>query len=170
MLGVKFRVVESGTCEDVCDLPPGELVCMLARKKAEAVFADNPASVVLAADTVVCIDNTILGKPKDRDEAFNMLKLLSGRRHEVFTGYCVLHSGKEICGFERTSVYFRQLDDDMINKYIETGEPFDKAGAYGIQGKGALLVERIDGDYFNVVGLPVSRIFQDNKELFYVLG
>ena len=160
MIGLKFRVVVSNVREQDYDLPPDELVCALARDKAEAVFADNPDSVVLAADTVVWIDNKILGKPQNRDDAVSMLKLLSGRRHEVYTGYCVLSRDYTACDYVRTSVYFKELSRDIINFYIDTGEPFDKAGGYGIQGKGALLVERIDGDYLNVVGLPVSKIFE----------
>ena len=110
--------------------------------------------------TIVTLDGQILGKPKDEDDAFNMLSKLSGREHEVYTGYCVMRisDGKAVCGKVRTKVKFKDLSDDKIRGYINSGEPMDKAGAYGIQGLGSLLIEKIDGDYFNVVGLPISAL------------
>ena len=120
---------------------------------------------MLGADTIVVYDGEILGKPVDENEALDMLMLLSGRRHEVYTGVSLLW---EAGGEERqktfscqTSVYMYENDRDFLKRYIATGEPLDKAGAYGIQGMGALLVERIDGDYNNVVGLPLSRVVAD---------
>ena len=117
-------------------------------------------SIIISADTVVTLDGKILGKPKDEKSAYEMLKNLSGRGHEVYTGYCVMRiaDGKVVCNSVKTRVHFKELDDEKINSYISSGEPMDKAGAYGIQGKGALLISRIDGDYFNVVGLPVSAL------------
>lgn len=126
--------------------------------KIKALPFKNGVDTVIGADTVVAIDNEILGKPLDNADAFNMLKKLSGRNHSVFTGVTVI-KGEDIKTFSvETKVKFFDLTDDEINKYIATGECNDKAGAYGIQGYGSLLVEKIDGDYFNVVGLPVSTL------------
>ncbi len=130
----------------------------LACKKALAVAKDYKTDLVIGCDTSVIIDNIILGKPKDDNDAFNMLKTLSGRTHKVITGCCLVKDGKTL-SFSCTSyVKFYDLNDAEINEYIKTGECDDKAGAYGIQGKGSLLVEKIDGDYFNIVGLPVSML------------
>ena len=111
-----------------------------------------------AADTIVWHENRIYGKPHSKEEAFAMLKNLSGQTHEVYTGVAVLHNGAELTESERTAVTFRPLYEDEIHGYIATGEPMDKAGAYGAQGKGALFVRRIEGDFFNVMGLPVCRL------------
>ena len=138
---------------------PGEAVKALALQKAAEVaprFPDD--ALIIAADTVVVCDGAILGKPRDEEDAFRMLRLLSGRRHEVFTGLCVMDRDGADCERERTLVSFRALSDDEIRRYIATGEPMDKAGAYGIQGKAALFVEGIEGDYTNVVGLPLCRL------------
>lgn len=135
---------------------PDKAVEYLSRIKAEP-FA-NDSDTVIGADTVVCADGKILGKPYDRQNAFDMLKSLSGKEHSVFTGVTII-KGKRTKTFSvETRVKFFSLTDAQIESYIDTGEPFDKAGAYGIQGKGSLLVERISGDYFNVVGLPVGKL------------
>ena len=130
---------------------------MVSRRKAEAVTR-SADDVVIAADTIVVCDGQILGKPKDEADACRMLRLLSGRDHQVMTGMTVLRG--EICKTvtEITDIHFRQLSDREINAYVGSGEPMDKAGAYGIQALGALLVEKIHGDYFNVMGLPVLRL------------
>ena len=125
-----------------------------------------PEDTVISADTIVVLDGKILGKPKDEEDAFRMLSSLSGRTHEVFTGVCVLHSGRRLIFAERTEVSFFPLSEDEIRAYIATGEPADKAGAYGIQGKGCTLVKAISGDYNNVVGLPVAglnRLLKENS-------
>ncbi len=159
------------TTEEVAapDLTPEELVKCLALQKAQNVakMADGDA-LVIGADTVVCIDGRVLGKPKDEAEAKEMLKLLSGREHHVCTGFAIVDNttGETVRDFERTVVKFRLLTDDEIEKYIKSGEPMDKAGAYGIQGVGALFVEGIKGDYFNVVGLPLCTLFKSLKENF----
>lgn len=129
----------------------------LAELKNKAV-AKNDGRVYLTADTVVVCDKAILGKPKDKADAKIMLRLLSGRSHFVYTGVCVSDSDKKISFQEKTEVFFYPLSDSEINRYAESGEPLDKAGAYGIQGKAALFVEKIDGDYLNVVGLPLARL------------
>lgn len=131
----------------------------LARKKALHISKNGYQSdVVIGCDTGVFVDGKMLGKPKDREDAENMLRMLSGRQHKVITGCCIAKRGIAKSFSNVTLVEFFELSDLEIEEYIATGEPFDKAGAYGIQGKGSLLVKKIDGDYFNVVGLPVSEL------------
>lgn len=132
----------------------------LARDKALAVLARYPADTVLGADTVVVVDEHLLEKPIDADDAARMLRLLSGRTHEVITGVCVANSGFQRTEAEITQVSFASLSDDEIAFYCGTGEPMDKAGAYGIQGIASRWATRIEGCYFNVVGLPVPRVYQ----------
>ena len=140
-------------------LTPALLVEALSRQKAEEVAGrSEPGDLVIAADTVVAVDGTVLGKPRDEAHAREMLSLLSGREHTVYTGVTVRRDGQVLTGHEATRVRFRLLSPAEIDAYVRSGEPMDKAGAYGIQGLGALLVEGIDGDYCNVVGLPVCRL------------
>ena len=165
MLGIDIIIRPSHAKEDTGNCTdPEEIVKLLAEQKAKAI-PRTESELVLAADTVVSIDGKILGKPKDRTDAANMLRSLSGRTHSVFTGFCILKGSTCIIGSEETKVTFRSLSQKDILEYIETGEPFDKAGAYGIQGKGCLLTEGISGDYYNVVGLPISRIMAELKEM-----
>lgn len=150
---------------------PAETVMRLSLNKAINVAATDACpndAFIIAADTVVALDNKILGKPKDETEAYKMLKMLSGRRHCVYTGMALLDkkSGKRISEYESTQVEFCEIPDETVKRYITTGEPFDKAGAYGIQDFGALLVKKIDGDYFNVVGLPLCKLGSIAKEEF----
>lgn len=155
-----FRIAVPGTDETVDSyLPPAQVVQELSRRKALAVRkqADGQA-LIIAADTVVTLDGAVLGKPKDEPDAFHMLTMLSGCRHQVYSGLTVLRGEEIQTVCEVTDVTFRELDSREIAAYIETGEPMDKAGAYGIQGFGALFVERISGDYYNVMGLPVCRL------------
>ena len=140
------------------ELAPVELVRELARAKAQEIAENNPDAVVIGADTVVSVDGTVLGKPVSESDAGRMLSLLSGRSHEVLTGVCVIKNGAAQSFVERTVVHFREIDRDEITAYIESGEPLDKAGAYGIQGLGKLFVAGIEGDFFNVMGLPVCRL------------
>lgn len=145
----------------VSGLPPHELVETLSQKKsAEAIRHCSPEDLVIAADTVVVLDGRILGKPANEKEAFSMLSLLSGRTHEVYTGVTVRKGTHFQSIHEISSVCFRPLSEEEILQYIATGEPMDKAGAYGIQGYGALLVSGLQGDYFNVMGLPICRLGQ----------
>jgi septum formation protein len=125
-------------------------------------------NLIISADTIVVISNKILGKPKNNEDAFNMLSFLKGKPHQVITGYTIIESGseKKYTGYAITDVYFKDYSDDVINWYIDTKEPLDKAGSYGIQGKGSLLVEKISGDYFNVIGFPISKIVEDLKKYF----
>lgn len=130
----------------------------LALLKAEHIAKKYPDKIIIGADTTVFLGDTPLGKPKNEDDAFNMLKALSGKPHTVITGCALVFDKKKISFSVSTKVYFKSISDIEIKKYILTGEPMDKAGAYGIQGKGALLCEKIEGDYFNIVGLPVSKL------------
>ena len=162
-MGVKdFRILTPDIDEHMDrELPPAELVRQISLEKAQAVAAQaDPNAVIIAADTVVALDGAVLGKPADEEEAFRMLSLLSGNRHQVYTGLTVLRGEQVFSQWEETSVTFRPLTAEEIEAYIATGEPMDKAGAYGIQGYGALFIEGIIGDYYNVMGLPVCRLGQ----------
>jgi septum formation protein len=128
----------------------------LAREKALAI--DAPDAVTIGSDTIVVVDGQVLGKPRDRAHAADMLRQLSGRSHIVMTGVAARWRGELASGLEEVGVTFRQLSDDEIERYIDTGEPMDKAGAYGIQGFGATIVDRVDGDYFAVMGLPLNLL------------
>ena len=159
--GYAFTVLEAKIDEAVRDnLPLEQAVTEIALRKAlyAKKHCDAADAVIIAADTMVYADGKMLGKPKDAADAFSMLKSLSGKWHTVYTGYAVVNGEKVTTGCEETAVKFRELSDKEINDYIATGEPFDKAGAYGIQGRASVFVERIDGDFFNVVGLPICRI------------
>lgn len=146
------------------DIAPEEAPAYLAALKARAVAALHPDTPVIGADTVVILDGNILGKPRDKADAARMLRLLSGRVHTVITGCCLILGGRERIFSQRTSVEFYPLSDREIDEYIATGEPMDKAGAYGIQGKGMLFVKGIVGDYFNVMGLPVGMLARELKD------
>lgn len=151
------------------DLAPKDAVMYLAETKAKFV-ADTlkDGFLVIGADTVVCIDGKILGKPKDELDAYSILTSLSGKTHSVYTGFCVIRTtdGKTVTDFEETQVTFRNLDDDEIKAYIKTGEPIDKAGAYGIQGLGGAFISGIMGDYYNTVGLPLCKLINCLKKDF----
>ena len=160
-IGLKDYRILSPDVEEVLDemLPPAQLVEGLSRQKALAVRGRvDEDDVIIAADTVVSLEGEVLGKPADEMDAFKMLSALSGNRHQVYTGLTVIRGEQVVTEHEMTTVTFRDLDPEEIEYYIATGEPMDKAGAYGIQGIGALLVSGIDGDYFNVMGLPVYRL------------
>ena len=137
-----------------------EYVQRLAREKASAVAAGNPDVPVLGADTTVVIDGRIVGKPADLADAKRMLNLLSGRAHEVLTGVAVVHNGRERVGLQRTQVKFARMMPAEIDFLAENGDPLDKAGAYAVQGQAALFIEGIEGDYWNVVGLPIRLVYE----------
>ncbi len=142
-----------------------EATVALARQKAAAVAAQHPHDCVIAADTIVELDGVLLGKPVDAADAARMLRLLSGREHRVVTGVCVVQNQEAHAFSQETRVRFYSLSDKEIADYVATGEPMDKAGAYGIQDLGALLVEGITGDYLNVVGLPLAKLARLLREL-----
>ena len=177
-IGLNFSVSVSNADEGSVSpegIPVGIYVQELAMLKAAAsAKTAERGALVIGADTVVSLDGKILTKPTDENDAFEMLTELSGKTHEVYTGICVTDTSdmKSVCRSACTKVTFSPLMEKIVRAYIQTGEPSDKAGAYGIQGKGALLVEKIDGDYFNVVGLPVkllSEILRDEFD-FEVFG
>lgn len=160
-IGIRdFQILSPDVDETVePGLSPARMVETLSLRKAQAAAGRAGAEdLIIAADTVVALDGRVLGKPQDQGEAFAMLSALSGREHRVYTGVTVLGGGQAATEHEETAVAFRALSPEEIRDYIATGEPMDKAGAYGIQGVGALLVQGIRGDYCNVVGLPVFRL------------
>jgi len=161
--GFEVSVRVSSADETLPDgLSPDKAVEYLARLKAHSV-EKGANELLIAADTVVVLDGKILGKPSDCAQAKKMLSSLSGKSHKVFTGVCILYNEKEISFSDCTEVEFYELGEDEILEYIATGEPMDKAGAYGIQGKGCVFVKGIRGDYFNVMGLPIAMINQKLK-------
>ncbi len=156
-----FEVIVSDADEILPEgISPDDAPVYLASVKARAVAAQHKGRVVIGADTVVVLDGRILGKPKNAEDAFSMLRSLSGKIHTVITGCCITDGERELCFSEHTKVEFYPLTDDEIRRYIATREPMDKAGAYGIQGEGALFVKGIEGDYFNVMGLPVAKLYR----------
>ena len=158
-LGLEFQIQippvdePSPTPDDARN--PGAFVERLAKLKASAI---DSSEIIVAADTVVVLGETILGKPRDAEHALEMLLRMQNRTHEVFTGVCVRRGIDERCEHETTRVTFGAFDETFLRAYVRTGEPLDKAGSYGAQGRGALLVDRIEGDYWNVVGLPLARL------------
>ena len=165
LMGIDFEVLVSDADESAVpkDLPIKLYVQELALLKATAIakyVLHNKKAHIIAADTVVTLDGKILGKPKDKADAINMLTELSGKTHEVYTGICVMRmsDAKSVCKAVCTRVSFKKLTAEKIEAYVKTKEPMDKAGAYGIQGKGSMLIDGIEGDYFNVVGLPVAAL------------
>ena len=165
LVGYKYEVIPSNASELTDGEIPSELVRINALNKAKEVYDRvGGGSVVVGADTVVCYNGNILGKPKDVCDAKAMIKMLSSTTHEVITGYAVVGDMGEKSDACVTKVKFRNLTDEEIDAYVKTLEPMDKAGAYGIQEKGCLLAESFEGDYFNIVGLPVSRVYEMLKD------
>jgi septum formation protein len=160
-LGLDFEIKESQVDEKpLLEEPPREFVRRVACEKTTTIAAGNVWSWVLGADTIVVCDDRILGKPRDAEHALAMLQALSGRAHLVHTGFCLQHEKERICasGVVTTEVVFSSFSEEIAAAYVATGEPLDKAGAYGIQGCGGFLVERINGSYSNVVGLPLVEV------------
>ena len=161
MLGVKNLKILPAQGEEIApeNAAPGDIVKALSAAKAREVAALCRAEDrIIAADTIVWYDGKKYGKPHSEEQACEMLRTLSGRTHEVYTGVTVIADGREVSEYEVTSVHFRELSEEEIRRYVATGEPMDKAGAYGIQGIGSLLIRGIDGDFFNVKGLPLCRL------------
>lgn len=171
MLGLeRFEVIPARGEELAPEgMEPGALVELLAAQKGREVAACHREALVIAADTIVWHEGRVYGKPHSREEARQMLQSLSGKSHRVFTGLCVINGGRESLCHEMSRVRFRELDEGEIERYILSGEPMDKAGAYGAQGKAALFVEGIEGDFFNVMGLPLCRLGLMLKEQGVVL-
>lgn len=172
-IGMDFKVIISKADENISEPAPEQLVMKLSDIKAMAVYEEHgiedEATIILGADTVVAFDGKVLGKPKDTQQAKEMLSMLSDNTHQVFTGVTILYKKqgglKSETFYDKTTVYTYPISDKEIDEYIMTGEPMDKAGGYGIQGIGAKFIKKIDGDYNNVVGLPVSKIYQKIKEI-----
>lgn len=164
--GLEFEIHVKDVDESVPEgTPPEEAAKMTAAKKAAAVADEFKKEIVIGADTIVVADGRILGKPKDETDAANMLKMLSGIEHEVITGVCIICDSMSHNFAQISKVKFYDLSEEEILSYVASGEPMDKAGSYGIQGLGCTLVERIEGDYFNIVGLPVAAVYRKIKEL-----
>ncbi len=169
-VGLEFDVIPSDIDEDLDVSNPAELVKLLATNKAMDVLVKNGVgALVIGADTVVAKDGVILGKPKDEEDAFNMLSMLQGKSHQVYTGYAVAYMANGApavkASFEATNVNVCAMSPEDILEYISTGEPMDKAGAYGIQGRFAEHIAGIEGDYYNVVGLPISKVTKLLREV-----
>ena len=170
--GFNFKVITSNIKEISDKKIITEKVLDIAEKKLEQIAKDNKNEFILAADTVVELNGKIFGKPKDMEEAFSFLKTLSGNTHKVITAYVFKNISKNILIKEvvTSEVKFLELDDEIINWYLDTGEPFDKAGAYGIQGKGRALVEKINGDYFSIMGFPISNFLENLRKIGYKIS
>ena len=164
--GADFEICVADVDESIPEgTLPADAAQMTARKKAIAVAQSHRDSIVIGADTIVVAGDRNLGKPKDKADAVAMLTMLSGDEHQVITGVCLVCGDKEITFAQVSKVKFYELTQAEIEAYVETGEPMDKAGAYGIQGGGCVLVEKIEGDYFNIVGLPVARVMREISKL-----
>jgi septum formation protein len=166
-IGLKFEVDASGCEEEInAGLDPHELVRQLSIKKAKSVAARHKNALIIAADTIGVMGDKILGKPHTEDEACKMLHEISGKSHLVITGFSILDTttNKIVTGIVNTRVYIKKLTGQEIDAYVKTGEPLDKAGAYAIQGMGAVIVEKIEGDYYNVMGLPLHALTEALKE------
>jgi septum formation protein len=167
---LSFEVSSSDVDESFSKtLSPDVVVKLLAERKAKAVAANNPTAFVLGADTIVVLEGTVLGKPNDEVEAADMLRRLSGKTHEVYTGVAIVSPKDSFSFYEKTTVTFWELTETEINMYVSSGEPLDKAGAYGIQQLGSFLVKEIQGDYFSVVGLPISRTVRELRRAGFPL-
>lgn len=171
-MGFNFKVI-TADIEEVSDKKDiSERILDIAEKKLDKIAKDNINNFVLAADTVVALDGKVFGKPKDREEAEKFLKLLSGKTHKVITAYVFKNISKNIVikDVVISKVKFYDLDDETIKWYLDTSEPFDKAGAYGIQGQGRVLVEKIEGDYFAIMGFPVSNFLKNLRKNGYKIS
>jgi septum formation protein len=167
LTGLEFKVDESDYEEDMdLNLIPQKLAQLLSKKKAESVASKYKNAIIIGADTFIVLKGKILGKPHTADEARRMLRLLNGKTHSVITGFTIIETenGKIFSRSTETKVFFRKLTTKEIESYIKTKEPLDKAGAYAIQGLGAVLVKKIEGDFFNVMGLPLNALVQGLKE------
>ena len=170
--GFNFKVITSNIEETSDKKIITERILDIAEKKLEQIAEDNKNEFILAADTVVELNGKIFGKPKNREEAFSFLKTLSGQIHRVITAYVFKNISKNILIKEIvvSEVKFFDLDDETINWYLDTGEPFDKAGAYGIQGYGRILVEKINGDFYSIMGFPISNFLENLRKIGYKIS
>ena len=161
MVGLEgFKVIPDTSKEEILPgLSPEQTVCQIALQKAKNVsLSCGENDIIIAADTLVYLDGRPIGKPESPEDAAEMLKALSGHKHTVFTGVVILANGGYTTATEKTDVFFRDISDEEVSAYVRSGEPMDKAGAYAAQGYGAIFIERIEGDFFNVMGLPLCRL------------
>ena len=166
LLNIDFSVIPSAIHEEIKkDLSNEEIVMDIALQKAEDISSRNPDSYVLGFDTLVILDGVLLGKPKDEEDAFRMLKLLSGKTHTVLTGCAIVNNIYRDTFYGSSEVTFHNMTDEEILEYIGTKEPLDKAGAYGIQAHGSKYIKEVNGDYFTIVGLPIAALYRKIKEL-----
>ncbi len=165
MVGLEFLVIPSDADEGIQPCPPGEMVEKLALIKAASVKEGRQDCCVIGCDTVVVVDTRVLGKPSDGEDAVKTLGLLQGRTHEVYTGLCLITDDRQLVCHDVASVTFSPMSEPEIRSYVKTGEPMDKAGAYGIQGVGGMFVERIEGSYFTVVGLPLHMLYRMLRDI-----
>lgn len=167
-IGLEFKTIENLVSEEAeGNLSPEELVMVLSKRKANAAFLTNPNDTIIAADTVVWFQGESLGKPLDEQDAFEMLKKLSGNSHKVYTGVTIINKDKEITFYDEATVFMKNYNDIQIYEYIKTQEPFDKAGSYAIQGLGEKLVKKHTGDFFTIVGLPVKKLQKELSKFDY---
>lgn len=157
-IGIYPRVIPSNVDETVSETEPEKIVMELSKRKALYVAREYPDSIVIGADTIVVCEDRILGKPKDPEDAFNMLMFLSGKYNYVYTGVSVVRGERIETFYEKTAVKMFDNDPELIRRYVKTGIPLDKSGSYGIQGYGSVIIESISGDYYSVMGLPVGKV------------
>ena len=172
MLGLDFTVITADIDETMDEtLSVEDAVAEVCKRKAEAVAQLHPQDTIIAADTIVVVEDTVLGKPHDEEEAKAMLRRLSGRSHTVMTAFCLWEKGRAVTHVEKTNLRFKPLSNEEIDAYVATGSPMDKAGSYGIQDQAAIFVEALEGDYYNVMGLPVCALVKAlRKNGIAVLG
>ncbi|AAC07569.1 Maf family protein [Aquifex aeolicus] len=170
LLGIEFEVIPAKVEEEVIPGKPVLTARKLAKEKALSVWRENRDAVVIGADTLVFLGNEIIGKPKDEKDAVNILKKLSGKWHSVVTALCVYSPEKVFLTHDIAKVKFRELSKEEIISYVKSGEPMDKAGAYGVQGFGATIVERIHGNFYTVMGLPIVKLYKILRELNLLAG
>ncbi|MDR3259622.1 MAG: Maf family protein [Fusobacteriaceae bacterium] len=165
--GFKLEIIVSDDDEKSDKIDIRSKILEIAKNKVQSIALKYPNRYVLGADTVVILDEMIIGKPYDEPDAIKTLEKLSGRKHTVLTGFSFINVSKniDVSDYEMTQVFFRYIDDRIIKWYVSTGEPMDKAGSYGIQGKGSILIDRIDGDFFNVMGFPIAKFIKKLEKI-----
>lgn len=166
-VGLQFEQIPSHIEENLNGMQPEDFVIHYSQKKAEAIQKIHTDSFIIGADTIVVLNNKIIGKPKNDEDAFQILKKLSGKCHEVLTGVSILFHDSQVSDIAKTKVYFNPISDEDIREYVSTGEPMDKAGAYGIQGYGSQFIDKIKGCYFNVMGFPIPLFYEMCKKFKY---
>lgn len=165
LLGYEFNVVVSDVDENVTYTTHQEMVLKIALKKAEPISASYPDDLIICADTIVVCNDVILGKPKDKEDCRKMIKFLENKDHFVSTAVVLVYKNQTYHFIEETQVWVSKISDEEIEEYISTTEPYDKAGGYGIQGIFSKFIEKINGDYYNVMGLPISRLYKEIKRI-----